>query len=176
MSDLFVSNRRSALDSALDVVLFAPVGLVVELQRLVPELAREGRTRVDQRVTLARFVGRHAVRVGRGAVEQRLAALRTSSPSPPRGSAAAESTEPTSAPPTIVDASKKAPAPARPGSTVETLQLPITGYDSLSASQVVSRLGALTTEELSVVAAYEEAHRRRRTVLGKVEQLRSRVA
>jgi ribosomal protein L12E/L44/L45/RPP1/RPP2 len=50
-------------------------------------------------------------------------------------------------------------------------ELPIPGYDALSASQVVERLLGLTPGELEVVRTYETAHRNRRTILGKIEQL-----
>jgi len=49
--------------------------------------------------------------------------------------------------------------------------LPIPGYDALSASQVVERLTGLAPSELDAVQAYEAAHRQRRTILGKIEQL-----
>ncbi len=49
--------------------------------------------------------------------------------------------------------------------------LAIPGYDALSALQVVGRLGALRPDELDAVAAYERAHRGRRTILAKVSQL-----
>lgn len=49
--------------------------------------------------------------------------------------------------------------------------LAIPGYDSLSASQVVQRLGGLSDPELDAVREYEEATRSRRTILAKVAQL-----
>jgi hypothetical protein len=49
--------------------------------------------------------------------------------------------------------------------------LPIPGYDALSASQVVQRLNGLAPEELDAVRDYETAHRRRRTILGKIDQI-----
>jgi hypothetical protein len=49
--------------------------------------------------------------------------------------------------------------------------LPIPGYDALSASQVVERLVGLAPAELTAVHEYEAAHRQRRTILGKIEQL-----
>ena len=51
--------------------------------------------------------------------------------------------------------------------------LPIPGYDALSASQVVERLAGLTPEELESVRSYESAHRNRRTILGKIDQISS---
>jgi hypothetical protein len=67
------------------------------------------------------------------------------------------------------------PPPARsvsagPAPDPETLA--IHGYDSLSASQVVQRLAGLQEDELDAVAAYEAAHRGRRTILNRIDQLR----
>jgi hypothetical protein len=51
--------------------------------------------------------------------------------------------------------------------------LAIPGYDSLSASQVVQRLAGLSRDELEAVGAYESAHRARRTILTRVNQLKA---
>ena len=61
----------------------------------------------------------------------------------------------------------------RAGATPEGT-LPIDGYDSLAASQVVLRLGSLNTKELESVRLYEERNRSRRTILGKIAQLQAR--
>lgn len=49
--------------------------------------------------------------------------------------------------------------------------LPIPDYDSLSASQVVSRLRGLTPGQLDAVRAYESGTRGRKTILNRVQQL-----
>ncbi len=54
---------------------------------------------------------------------------------------------------------------------VSASALAIPGYDSLSASQVVQRLEGLSSPELEEVRAHETAHRQRRTILHRVEQL-----
>jgi hypothetical protein len=51
--------------------------------------------------------------------------------------------------------------------------LPIPGYDTLAASQVVQRLGSLRPEELELVRRYEVATRGRRTILHRIGQLSS---
>jgi hypothetical protein len=56
------------------------------------------------------------------------------------------------------------------GSQADPL-LPIPGYNSLSASQVVERLAGLSTAELEAVRAFEATHRKRRTILGKIDQI-----
>ena len=58
---------------------------------------------------------------------------------------------------------------APPGPAVDDLSIP--DYDSLSASQVVTRLEGLSPEELEAVRAYEATHRGRKTILNKVAQL-----
>jgi hypothetical protein len=49
--------------------------------------------------------------------------------------------------------------------------LPIPDYDSLSASQVVSRLRGLAPGQLEAVRAYESATRGRKTILNRIQQL-----
>ncbi len=58
-----------------------------------------------------------------------------------------------------------------PNGTGSPSSLAIPGYDSLSASQVVQRLEGLSSPELEEVRAHEAAHRQRRTILHRVEQL-----
>ncbi len=58
-----------------------------------------------------------------------------------------------------------------PAVAVETL--PIRDYDELSASHVVERLEGLAPADLVAVREYEQQHRGRRTILGKIEQLTS---
>jgi len=61
-------------------------------------------------------------------------------------------------------------APAEPTAAPAADQLPIPGYDTLSASQVVPRLDALLPGELEAVRAYESANRGRRTILNRIAQ------
>ncbi|MFA5884459.1 MAG: hypothetical protein WDA60_11455 [Acidimicrobiia bacterium] len=49
--------------------------------------------------------------------------------------------------------------------------LPISGYDLLSASQVIERLEGLSRGALERIRVYELAHRARRTILASIDQL-----
>lgn len=70
---------------------------------------------------------------------------------------------------TDVVASPDIEAKAVPGP--EVTDLPIEEYESLAASHVVARLGGLSAADLRRVRRFEAAHRGRRTVLGKIDQL-----
>jgi len=48
---------------------------------------------------------------------------------------------------------------------------PIAGYDELNAGQIVARLSQLTQDQLAAVLAYERAHRNRRAVIEKGDEL-----
>lgn len=85
-------------------------------------------------------------------------------------------------PPDVVDASDDdgggsaadlaRPVAAAPTAVAVTAaDLPIDDYEHLAASQIVSRLERLDGDALSRVAAFERAHRHRRTVLGKIDRL-----
>ncbi len=48
---------------------------------------------------------------------------------------------------------------------------PFDGYAALAAAHIVARLARLNTTELNDVRRFEAAHRARRTVLAKIDQL-----
>jgi hypothetical protein len=78
--------------------------------------------------------------------------------------------EPT--PPAEPDVDPLAPADVAAAAAASDAEgLPVDEYESLAASQVVARLVALSPAELRRVRGFEAAHRGRRTVLGKIDQL-----
>jgi hypothetical protein len=188
-------DGQQATERALDLLVYAPVGVAVYLRDTVPTFLKlfvsRGRAEIGQRrhqaegqVSQARALGEQAIEFGgpklREQVEKGIAAALksaeavlggmgegTGSTSPSPASAAAPPREPVARPaPDDTDAAGEG---AKPSPT--TLGIP--DYDELSASQVVERLDGLQSEELEAVRAYEEAHRARRTILFKIEQLTS---
>ena len=182
-----VTDEKNPLEQALDVLVYAPLGLVFSARELLPTLAEKGRNQLG----MFRMVGQFAAQQGSKEAEKRLGHVREqaistleqlagfngngtngtrTAPAPPAASPApevAESAEvtPAVATPIVV------PAPATPTSGPEAAELAIPDYDSLSASQVLPRLSGLTVEELEAVRAYEAAHRGRKTILNRVAQL-----
>lgn len=176
-----VTEPKSGLDQALELLVYAPVGLAVAARDLVPGLVERGRQQLDPQVDVARTVGQLAVAQGRAqtgkvldrALSQAQATLAQLGVLPREGaSPAGQPTAPATRPPeatTVAQAPAGAPGRDRDGPAAAGLAIP--DYDSLSASQVVPRLPNLSAAELESVRAYEDAHRGRKTVLNKIAQL-----
>ena len=171
------------IDAALDLFLYVPVGLAMTAAEELPKLAAKGRIRINTQLTMARVVGQFAVSRGRQELEKRLApAGAPAGPSrratPPAGPAPSQAhphsngkvvplVEPAAT--VAVTAEEEPAAPSGPVPASDQLAIP--GYDSLSASQVVQRLAGLSQDELTAVGDYERAHRGRRTILNRIDQL-----
>jgi hypothetical protein len=207
--DRFVTEARSPLDAALDLLIYAPVGFALTAAEEIPKLAAKGRAQVGGQVAMAKVVGQFAVAQGRKELARRFSAggeaaagadrpvgPRPSGPDagrPPANSHAGpepgsgeidfddllarseeeDQSADAGGDPGGVGAGPAASAeepPASPGG------LGIPGYDTLAASQVVQRLAGLSAEELAAVGVYESAHRARRTILTRVDQLRTAVS
>jgi len=146
-------EERPIVEEVLDYALYAPVGLLISVTEDLPDLVRKGRTRIEGPVRMARFVGRMAVRNARRRLEHYL-----DTPSPP-------------ATPRVIDVLGTPVTEPGVEADVAAVESAIHGYRALAASQVVARLAGLSGEELAAVREYEEATRRRRTILNRIAQL-----
>lgn len=170
-------GERSPVDRAVDLLIHAPLGLLVTAREELPRLIAKGR----QEATGARFIGKMAVgmaereagKIVRQATEK-LADLGLV-PDPGRSG----SDEPEAAadvPPQAAPAEPPGPTPAPAAATAASGPAPalaIPGYDSLSAPQVVQRLDGLSGDELEAVRAYEAATRGRKTILSRIAQIQT---
>jgi hypothetical protein len=189
-----VSEHKNPIEQALDVFVYAPLGLLFSARETIPQLAEKGR----QYVGAARAMGEFAFGQGReqaeravrqagdqagqtlsvvggltgrrpgGAPRRSTAPDRPASPATPSPAPTPAPAAPAAEPPAEADAGGNGRGPAP---NVETLAIP--GYDTLSASQVVQRLGGLSEDELEAVREYEQSSRKRKTILARVEQLQS---
>lgn len=168
------------VDQAADLFVFAPIGLFFEGPSLLPKLAEQGRVHARN----ARLFGQFAVRHGEAELRRRVGdieqqaegvlrmfgVLPEDEPTAPAGQSAPDGARsvPVDEP---VSGNGHVPAPATTGPDADELAIP--DYDSLSASQVVTRLEGLTDTELEAVRSYESANRGRKTILNKVAQLQT---
>jgi hypothetical protein len=192
-----MSDNRDPVQRALEVVVLAPIGAGLVVRERAPSvietLVARGRAEVDRRgselgthVTTARSLGQVVVAFGVPMVREKVQArvddaLGRTSRSTTTAGANVGTTEPVAetadtAPPITFNTHVHvvppvAAVPPVNGNAPVSADLPIPGYDALSASQVVERLSGLGRDELDAVHAYEAAHRQRRTILGKIEQL-----
>lgn len=140
-------DRRS--EQLLDLLVYMPIGLALEAKELLPKLADRGRGQV----ALTRLAGKVASAKGQSEARKVFdqvtdvveTLLTTDDP--------AEPAAPTS--PTVVD----------------TSDLPIAGYDELTAAKVLPKLKKLSAGDLATVLAYEQSHRSRATVINRIRQL-----
>jgi hypothetical protein len=196
-----VSEDQNPLERAVDLLVYAPLGVAMFAKDTVPtflkmfvsrgqtELARQKKSLHDH-ANQYRAVGKFAVKYGGPEVKRqaggkldgarRLAEDTISGLVPAMGGGGAE--EPTfpapRAAPKVKDAPKERVGSSNGASNGKSAPhvaptLAIPGYDQLSASQVVERLDGLTPGELKAVREYEMAHRGRNTILGKITQLTS---
>ena len=136
-------------------------GRLIEAVPIVADKVPPAAARVRREIVLARFLGKLAVDQGVRELRLRLAATDTTSEAAPQSTALQ--------PP---DQRRTEPVvPAGDAPDADTLAL--ADYDHLSSAQVVSKLAGLDESELDAIEAYERSGRHRRTILGKVEQLRA---
>ena len=197
-----MSDDQKTAERAIDLLVYAPVGVALYLRDTVPTFVNlfvsRGRAELGQRrqqaqgqVAQAKAMGEFAVNFGgpkvREHVEKGIAMARKSAEAVLGGADGDElpdagddvppparhaPSEPTAAP-TRSAASEPAGESTTKSAAPKAATLGIPDYDELSASQVVERLDGLHAGELDAVRAYEEAHRSRRTILYKIEQLTS---
>lgn len=162
-----VTDHHTHTDALLDRLVYAPLGLLGEVGSMVPDLAAKGRVRVAN----AKMMGQFAVQMGRAEATRRTGLLEAQVREFLMG-AGLIGRDPA---PTAAASPQAAAAPSR-GAPVQVVAPPveslaISDYDSLAASQVVSRLPGLTAEQLQEVHDYERSKRGRKTILGKIAQL-----
>jgi hypothetical protein len=148
--------RPRPLHVLRDLLVYAPVGFLLEAPRLVPELVETGRERLTgcRLPTSSEAAG--ATRRPRGQSRQR--------------GRASVSVAPAAEVPAGVE--QEIPVEVLGPEDGDEATLAIPSYDQLAASQVVARLAGLDAADLAEIEAYEQAHRARRTVLSRISQLR----
>jgi hypothetical protein len=192
-----MTEHKDRIEHTLEVLVYAPIGVGLYIKDMGPTFVSmfvaRGRAEVDrrqaqvqQRTTTAKSVGQVAVAFGVPMVRQRVGREVDSArqraqtflgtiggtddtngrpapaPAPPAPAATNGAKNPEA---------KVRSAPAETNGSQADDALPIPGYNALSASQVVERLAGLSADELRAVREYESSNRKRRTILGKIDQI-----
>ena len=152
------------VERLLDLMLYAPIGLVSKGADALPELVERGRARTAN----ARVIGQFALGAtntkARQAVtdaEQHIAAFLkiVADSSAPKRSAANGTPSPTSTP------------SAESSEDQEGVDDLIPGYADMTAAQILPLLAELSSEQRERIEAFERGARARKTVLNRLRQL-----
>ena len=149
-----VSDEENLGEQLLDLLIYAPIGLLLEAKDLIPKLADRGRGQV----ALTQLAGKVAGNRGRDEtaplfrhlVEAAGAAL---------GSMTTDEQELSDE---LDDHGE---------SSEDDLSLPIKNYNVFSAPQLLEKLEALDQQQLDEILDYELTHRDRQTVTNRIKQL-----
>jgi hypothetical protein len=179
---------KGPIGQAIDALVYAPIGLFFDGPSLLPKLVKDGKNHARG----ARVFGEFAVRQGRAELGRRLSSFEAQAGEVLRtlGILPDDEAEPPGPPGTGMAADGAGTPPSgdivtgdivvllgdsdSDGAALPAVEsLAITDYDSLSASQVVTRLDGLEPDELEAVRSYESAHRGRKTILNKVAQIQA---
>ena len=171
-------EKKNPVEQAVDVFVYAPLGLVLEARAMMPRFVERGR----QQIKMTRMIGKFAVRQGQrettkvlGKAGEQASAVLADLGVLPRETNGVEPALP--AEPVTPNHRRRRQRPPRPPvaprSDEGAIDLAIADFDSLAASQVIPRLPGLSSTELEAVRNYEAVHRGRKTVLNKIAQLQS---
>ena len=166
-SDAEEEAEGTPVRRALDLLVFAPVGVALTVVEDLPALVVKGRQRFETDIRNARLIGEFLVRRRQRDVIDRVGKLIGGRPSGATAEPSVSSSNERSAPSPSAAPAKPEPDPAD-GLIVDEA---LAGYDTLSASQVVRRLESLELQQLRAVHRHEASHRNRRTILNRAHQL-----
>jgi hypothetical protein len=124
--------------------------------------------RARKEVALARVVGKFTVKVGVRKLQRQLAG---------RNGSADETVVDDLDPPIdlyehVLEAASTVASTSMTTTSIRADDLVLPDYDHLPAAHIVAKLPSLTQLERDAVEEYESANRHRRTILGKLDQLR----
>lgn len=168
------SAALAAVGRLLQMFVYAPIGAGVKLLDDAPGAVARAR----QELSNARFIGRMVVSQGEARLREHLAddPVDTSPDESTSSGTATDGIQNGGVDEDGADDAEKPTDATEAGadeSSSDVEQLAVPDYDHLPAIDIVDQLESLSGDELDRIEAYERANRRRRTVLGKIDQLRS---
>jgi hypothetical protein len=161
-------GQSDPIEQLLDLLVYAPLGLVTQLDELLPGLIERGRSQA----VMARMIGEFAVRAGSEKVQGRADGAQKQLETIVRSLLDLANSRLASEP-TQQEQSGATASPQRDRTTDDDSELPIAEYDQRKAAEIVPLLSKLSAEQRSVIGDYEASNRNRRTILNRIQQLGS---
>jgi hypothetical protein len=171
-------EQRPPLARLLELAVVVPVEVGSRLIEAVPAVVDKvpsAADRVKREIVLARFLGKLVVDQGIRELRSKLTPqpsqddLAADEPEtvPERDGGAATAPQAAGVPPTGISDVPEVP------DVPDVTTLALADYDHLSSAQIVGKLDGLDDAEREAIERYETAGRHRRTILGKLAQLRT---
>lgn len=163
---------RPPLARLVELAVVVPVEVGTRLIEAVPAIVDKvpsAAERVKREIVLARFLGKLVVEQGVRELRSRL------SPEPSHSEPSSSGPEPEHREPGRDGTASTDPPPADvpPADVPDVTTLALADYEHLSSAQIVGKLDGLDDAEREAIERYETAGRRRRTILGKLDRLRT---
>ncbi len=162
-----MTTDREPIERLVERALFAPLDLTIRVVHELPAIIE----RAERHLVLTRFVGRLAVDRCAAEVRRRLDSDARTAPTGATG----DHRDEVPARDGTAGRRRSGATPARSrgdATTPQASELALPDYEHLPAAHVVAKLSGLRQSERDAIEAFETAHRHRRTILGKLEQLR----
>lgn len=176
-------DEKSPADQLVELLVYAPVGMLYEYQTVMEQVVKRGRSQVQ----LAKVMGKMAAQRGQNDVEENVGEVLSSAAetiakgitefgaaiglAPPKTSSADDTPEEQPAKEAATEKSAPKTAGSKQPEPASKLPLPIAGYDELKAREIISLLPDLDRDQRARLAKHERENRNRKTVLAKLDQL-----
>jgi hypothetical protein len=173
---------KPTLTQLMETGLFGIAGVVAELKESFPKLVEKGRSSLEPKLGMAKFVGQFAVTRFENELQKRtdttvdqVTDFVTLLFGQSKDNGQTQSYEDRSD--TSAEGERLTPGNARSNGFggvkgIDADNLPIVGYRTLSAQQIIARLNSLNASELDQVEQYELIHRNRASILKSVASKR----
>ncbi len=174
-------TTREPVEALLDLLLYAPLGLVTQLDDLLPGLIERGRSQAAMAKTIGEFAVRAGSQKAQGRAEETQRTLEQaaqailgvfSSVMDRTGTATSASQAASGHAPASSPSPASVTTPTPRGGT--SGRLPIAKYDSLKAAEIIPLLDGLKPAQRAAIEAHERSGRSRKTILNRLAQLSSR--
>lgn len=176
---------KPTLTEVIETGLFGIAGVVVELQESLPKIVAKGKSTLEPKLGMAKFVGQFAVARFENEFQKRADSTigqisdmvsllfgqsKEGGPDKsdlgPMGDSVVEEQD--------VSASAEVQTSTATMAT-DAGHLPIAGYRTLSAQQIIARLDSLNQSELDEIEQYESENRDRASILRSIAAKRARL-
>jgi len=160
-------DRNDPVEALLDLLLYAPLGLITQLDELLPGLIERGRSQA----VLARTIGEFAVRTGTTKAQGRAEDTQKMLEEAARSLLGLMANLTDRVSPQDSPGASTTRGSSQSGASTRASSFPIADYDILKATEIIPLLDGLEAHQRDEVETRERSGRSRKTILNRLNQL-----